>query len=308
MKRLLSRHPAWMGAAVISLFACSMALASTNAWYGGGSYDGYYESRITGAADYPRVHNAAGATNVTAASAFLNGMLVSTGSAPAQVTVYWALDDGARDVAAWAAAAGAGSHTFGDFGEVTLFDSLSHEIAVSEGLFYRYRFFATNTAGETSWAPETAVFQVPAPPAVSTGLGAGVGFATATLNGELTDGIEATIEVHWAATPAGVEPEAWTTVVVGSRTVAGTLDAPNPFRVSIDGLTPVTPYAYRVHAENDYGKIDSPWVEFVTHAADFITTLDLGWSGGGTHDGYYRQTLTDFPLPGFTGGTLIMIR
>ncbi|MEM7397238.1 MAG: LamG-like jellyroll fold domain-containing protein, partial [Verrucomicrobiota bacterium] len=50
----------------------------------------------------PIVDNAGGATGVTAGSAFMNGTLVATGSAPATVAVYWGLTDGGADPAAWA--------------------------------------------------------------------------------------------------------------------------------------------------------------------------------------------------------------
>lgn len=306
MQRSRDRHSVWMGAAVISLFACSIASAT---WYQGGSHDGYYDSWITGVADYPQVNNDAGATNVTDTSAFLNGTLVSTGSAPAQVTVYWARENGGRDTAAWDAADGADSHTFGAFGDVAPFDPLTHEIVVSAEQTYHYRFFATNTAGETSWAPETATFLTPAPPAVSTGPGAGVGFDVAVLSGELTGGVEAAVEFHWAETPTGIAPETWTTIDMGQRKVEpGDLDDPNPFSTFIDSLSPETNHAYRVYAENEFGTDTSEWVEFETHPTDFITTPDLGWFHGGEDDGYYNLKVHDFPLPGFTGGSLLIVR
>ena len=281
---------------------------ATNAWFSGGTHDGYFESRIAGIPDYPRVHNANGATNITLTSAFLNGMLVSDGGAPARVTVFWALEDGGCDVNAWQTAEGADSHVFGDFDEVAPFDPLTRQISVQEGRCYYYRFYAENTADEASWALESEMFLVPSGPVVSTGFGAGVGFISATLNGELTAGIEAEMELHWAETPAGVEPGEWTTIDLGQRTVAGTLEAPNPFRVALEGLSPETGYAYRLRAENIYGVAFSPWVWFATHPADFITTADLGWTGGGFYDGYDFWALDNMLLPGPAPGTVIIFR
>ena len=275
----------WLLAAttVVGLTLAPQAVTAANAWYGGGWYDGYDGARALGVPGYPQVHNAVGATNVTDTGATLTGMLISTGSAPAEVWVYWAREDGGKDVAAWAVADGADSH---NFGSVELFALLSHEITVDPGEYYYYRFFATNDVGETRWALETFVFLTPAPPAVSTGPGAGVGIDTAGLHVELTAGIEAQVWVDWGVADWEQPPGAPTTVDMGNRTVAGTPEVPNPYRQRIEGLIASTSYAYRIRAENEFGMVESAWVWFVTHPEDFMTTTDMAWFGGGYYDGY----------------------
>lgn len=301
----------WIDTRFLAVFAAGVMLGIlplAAAWYGGGAFDGYDQVRGTAAPDYPQVHNATGAIHVTEFSATLTGMLTATGSAPARVVVYWSQSDGGRDAAAWSTAPGGHHHEFGSYGDVALFDSLSLDIAVTQGKTYYYRFFATNTAGESGWAPESAVFATPSPPAVSTGAGAGAGITAAVLNGALTAGIEADLWLDWGKTGWEVPPASYATFDLGRRSEAGTLDLPNPFRITLDDLTAETTYAYRIRADNEFGQTTSPWVWFTTRPANFIITPDIGWSGGGAFDGYDRQSTEDASLPGFQGGTLMMLR
>jgi len=294
----------WAALTVVGLTLTPQAATATNAWFGGGYYDGYNGARGLGAPDYPQVNNAMGATNVTETNAFLTGMLVSTGAPPAEVRAFWARADGGKDVAAWAAAPGAGSRNFGSVG---LFELLSHEIAVDPGEYYYYRFFATNAAGQTGWAFETVSFLTPAPPAVSTGPGAGVGITTAGLHVELTAGIAAQVWLDWGTADLGQPPGVTNTVDLGVRTVAGTPEVPNPHRYRLEGLTASTTYAYRIRAENDFGTAESDWVWFVTNPTDFITTEDLAWYGGGYYDGYdWNEDL--LILDRSIRGTIIYVR
>ena len=303
----------WLLAAttVAGLMIAPQAVTATNVWYGGGTHDGYYGVRGGGAPDYPQVNNAVGATNVTAANAFLTGTLVATGGAPAKVVVYWAKADGGTDVAVWETADGGDSHEFGDFGEVELFTLLSLQITVDADSDYYYRFYAINEVGQTGWAYETAVFQTPAPPVVITGPGAFPGMTVAVLNGELTAGVSAEIEIHWGQAASGQTPDNTTTNNMGTITQDGTLEKPNPFEEKITGLSPGTGYAYRIWAENQYGDDETDWVWFST----FPEPLDFspahgqtGWYGGGPYDGYSFWTLEDSPLPGSGRGTLLYIR
>lgn len=279
-------------------------VTAAEAWFGGGWYDGYDNARAHGAAGHPQVHNDVGATNVTPTAASLTGMLIAGGSAPATVQLFWARSDGGKDAAVWAAAPGAGFH---DFGQVAPFAPLSHTITVEPGATYYYRFFAANTAAESGWAPLTTSFQVLASPLVSTGLGAGVGITTAVLHLELTAGNEAQVWLDWGATVAGVAPAEYTTIALGLHTVAGTPEVPNPYRQRIEGLTGSTTYAYRVCAANSYGEVTSDWVWFTTNPANFITTADQAWYGGGTHDGYDWDAAM-LALKKMIRGTLLKIR
>lgn len=299
---------------LVCLFAIAAAVlgaadvfAQSMAWFGGGGYDGFDDDRIAGPPDYPRIHNSGGASNVTPVYAFLNGMLTATGTAPARVFVFWGLEDGGTNTGAWAT-----HHAFGDFGDTPLFEPLTHEIAVTPDLFYYYRFFATNEAGETGWALASSSFQVPAPPVVTTDTGAGAGIQDAVLRGKLVAGTEATVWIGWGGpTSPEAEPAVWTAVSMGIRTVACTVQAPNPFQHTLSGLAPSTTYAYRVWAENTYGAATSPCVWFATAPLplDFtVLTNQEAWFGGGSYDGYDGVIRTGIPCPGTLPGTLILIK
>ncbi len=294
-------------ATVAAVTGCVNAGAQSAAWFGGGGYDGFDEDRIAGPPDYPRVHNRDGDTNVTPVHAFLNGMLTATGGAPARVFVFWGNSDGGTNTGAWAT-----NHAFGGFGDTALFEPLTREIAVTPDLFYYYRFFATNEAGETGWAIDSVSFQAPGPPSVTTDTGAGAGIRDAVLRGKLLAGIEAAVWMDWGGpTGPGAEPPAWTVVSMGTRTVAGTVQAPNPFQHLLTGLTPSTTYVYRVRAENNYGATTSPCVWFATAPPprDFTAlTNQSAWTGGGSYDGYDGVIRAGIPCPGMPAGALILVR
>lgn len=113
--------------------------------------------------------------------------------------------------------------------------------------------------------------------------------------------------LDWGATVAGVAPAEYTTIALGLHTVAGTPEVPNPYRQRIEGLTGSTTYAYRVCAANSYGEVTSDWVWFTTNPANFITTADQAWYGGGTHDGYDWDAAM-LALKKMIRGTLLKIR
>lgn len=196
-------------------FVASRALAT---WYGGGSFDGYDEAVGGGVANQPQISNAIGATNVTDSGAWLTGMLLHTGSAPARVMIYWGNTDGTTDSSAW-------EHHH-DFGSVAPFALLNHFIALDPGQTYYYRVYATNTAGESAWAyPASECFVSPAPPVIGNGNGIVYGRSSAVMNGMLVAGLSADITIFW-----GTEPNAWSsTNSMGRRTVGGTDFFPNPF-------------------------------------------------------------------------------
>ena len=294
---------------VFSALVLALTTASAPAaWFGGGSYDGFELRFGSGVPGFPQVHNDVGATNVMASSAWLTGMLMADGGAPVRVTVFWAREDGGTSVAAWTAAEGGDNHLFGDYGSVQPFTPLSHQISVLEGSDYYYRYFATNTTGETGWSPLTATFRTPAPPTITNGAGAAVGVTAAVLNGALTSGLEAQVWLEHAQTAFGVEPVVTTTLDLGVRTVAGTLEVPNPFRITLSNLSPATGYAYRLKTQNAFGNAVTEWVWFTTHPNGMATSSDLGWSGGGSYDGYDMNRVFEIRMPGLGNATWLIIR
>ncbi len=140
-------------------------------------------------------------------SATLNGMLVSTGTAPATVTVYWGLSDGGADAAGWGRT-NVLAGVPGD-GEALAFDVE----ALEPGTTYYYRFFAESAVGP-AWAAATASFATKAPLPIMENAAAGataVTLASATLNGVLvsTGVLQTAVSVYWGPVDGGVDPAAW---------------------------------------------------------------------------------------------------
>ena len=112
----------------------------------------------------PAVANGAGATNVLAASATLNGNLLATGGVSTTVSIFWGLADGGTDSAAWNQRADLGARSAGSF--------ITNVSGLVAGGFYYYRCRAQNANGET-WSGPTVSFialpgAVPPAPIVST--------------------------------------------------------------------------------------------------------------------------------------------
>lgn len=111
----------------------------------------------------PALANGAGATNVLAASATLNGNLLATGGATTTVSIFWGMADGGTDSAAWSQRADLGARSAGSFST-----GISGLVA---GGFYYFRCRSQNAFGET-WSSPTVSFialpgAVPPAPAVS---------------------------------------------------------------------------------------------------------------------------------------------
>ncbi len=255
-------------ALALAAVVLSGRLPAATAWFSGGSYDGYETASDLGAMDLPQVNNAGGATGVTAVSAWLNGTLLESGGAPAEVYVFWGPADGETNRQAWAHGT--------NFGFVAEWALLSTNVSLSPNSTCHYRFYATNTLGEEGWAAASAAFDVPGPPGVTAGMGAlPVGRTTATLNGALTAGDSAAVSIHW-----GLDGQAWSHTNTFGELGQGA------FRLRLDGLVPGTAYAYQVYATNGYG-------EHATAPVPFATVADLAWSGGGSYDGFDRNTIED---------------
>lgn len=103
------------------------------------------------------------ATSVTTNSAVCNGLLVSSGSSAATVTLYWGTTDGGDNPAAWANNLSLGTPAAG-----ALATTIS---GLAGGTTYYYRHFASNTEGDV-WSNCSTSFQtlipqtVTAPPGV----------------------------------------------------------------------------------------------------------------------------------------------
>jgi len=200
----------------------------------------------------PIVNNANGATNVQGDNAWLNGTLVSTGVAPASVSVYWGTNDGVFVKSAWG--------NTNDFGLCTNGQALTTNVVLSPGTTYYYRFYATNTAGYDEWA-DLSTFSTPdtVPPEVTTNTGAtAVEKTTATLNGLLTAGGTAEATIYW-----GQDTNAW----ANTNTFAEDVVQDIPFSANITGLSPGTTYYYMCYATNVNGDAYSEIASFPTKPA-----------------------------------------
>ena len=228
----------------------------------------------------PAVNNAGGATTVRPDNAWLNGTLTETGMAAAAVSVYWGPTDGVTNKTAW-------SNQI-DFG-VSGIGNLSTNIqSLISNTRYYYRFYATNTAGYDAWAIASTNFLTPTPPNVSTGVGAtAVGVDQATLNGDLTAGVSATVVMYW-----GQDTNNWSTNAnLGVR-------AQGPFSTTALNLQDATLYYYRCYATNAGGEAWSA-------IASFTTSPRPRRYYGGSFDGFDRcdaQRVLGLPVVNNAGG------
>ncbi len=257
---------------LVHMFLTGMRLQASTAWFGGGSYDGYDGMNAGAGMASLQLNNAGGATNISSTSAYLNGMLLYGGGAPASVTVYWGKSDGGTN----------GNWTYNhSFGVVAERVPLTHQATLDPGSTYFYRFYAHNTASDTGWSPSSSTFATPTSPVVVAGLGAlPVGRDSATLNGELVAGLSAGIEFSWGSDPDPGNWEPGDVVSLGNRPEGS-------FRVTVSGLMPGMTYYYRIRADNGYG------VGVLDPLVEFTTVSGLAWFGGGSYDGFDQQSFLD---------------
>ncbi len=256
--------------------------ASDTGGFSGGAYDGYDQMADRHKLDFPQVRNAAvGATNVTIESAWLNGMLLSTGSVSiSAVRVYYGQSDGVTNINAWDQ-----NHTFFGVDELT---PLTVQVDVDSGSTYFYRFYAIDTNDREGWASSSVEFLTPSAPAVTSAAAAPVGRASATLNGALSAGLTADITFHW-----GTDTNSWDhTNNIGLRDEG-------PLTLPVAGLDPGQTYSFQIAATNAYGADESDILEFTTASA-------TGGFSGGAYDGFDHVTGDD--LTAAAAGSLILLR
>jgi hypothetical protein len=239
------------------LLSCPLLAQS----YRGGRYDGVDRYAAPCRMGHPVVINLA-ATNVIPSSVFLNGMLLSTGTADTAVYAYWGTTDGGTNQGSWSNAV--------DFGVCPECQTLTTNVSVNANTTYFYRFYATNAAGDDAWAVASASLTPPGPPVVGTGMGAmPVGFSSAGLNANLVLGGTATVTIYWGATT-----NSW-----ANTNSVGSLSQGRAAHVAVSGLTPASVYYYRGYGTNTYGE---GW----SGVTSFTTTVSLAVSCGGPYDGY----------------------
>jgi hypothetical protein len=189
------------------------------------------------------------ASGISYTYATLNGSLLSTGTAPTAVWVYWGLTDGTNDKAAWTTNTSLGVMATNTLALATNLTGLL------SGTNYYYRFYASNAVGET-WAVPTVSFLTPAAsPTISNAVfgATNVTLTSACLNGYLvaTGTSPTAVSVYWGPSDAGTNAgAAW----------AYTNDLPGYASVGPVSATVSPPlsnawYYYRFTAQNSGGRV-----------------------------------------------------
>jgi hypothetical protein len=189
----------------------------------------------------PYVDNADGATDITPASATLNGNVTSTGGAPTTVVIYWGPTDGDIDAAAWSNSINMGVLSTGSFS--------SGLTGLTPNTVYYYRCRASNAAG-IAWAPASTNFVARTAPSIDNAVGAsGITAGSAILNGNVisTGGAPTTVVIYWGPTDGNNDSAAWSNSIDMGVISAGL------YASGVSGLTTNTTYYYRCWASNAAG-------------------------------------------------------
>jgi uncharacterized protein YjiK len=204
------------------------------------------------------INNAA--SDITVESASFNGTMISTGEAPADVTLYWGETDGGTAISAWA-----NTNTFGVHAGPVPGLLTTNITGLSAETTYYYRFYATNALGPFMASPARSFQTHPHRPVVENRAATGVDAVSASLNGALLSEGSAPAEtvVFWGLADGGTVISNWTdSHAFGTNT----LEVPVDLNIDIDELIPKTAYYYRFYATNDFG---AAWAD---STESFVTT------------------------------------
>ncbi|MDD4869525.1 MAG: DUF2341 domain-containing protein, partial [Kiritimatiellae bacterium] len=97
----------------------------------------------------PVIDNSGSTNSVTMSSAYIDGYLSSTGGASTSVSVYWGTTDGGTNIGAW--------DNVINFGLSSVGPLSTNVTGLANGTTYYYRYYATNSFGE-SWAASSTAF------------------------------------------------------------------------------------------------------------------------------------------------------
>jgi hypothetical protein len=210
----------------------------------------------------PVISNGVGATNVQATTAWLNGVLVSTGTSQAAWGVVWGTNNPGLTRDGWL---GGGATELGAADSANLTNTtLATGLAVNQTYYYTY--WATNAAGTNVAAARS--FTTSGPPSVDIASGAtNIGVGVATLAGYLssTGSLPTEVYVYW-----GPSTNAWAnTNSLGFRGVGA-------FSLNLSNLLYGVRYYYQCYAVNSYA---GQW----TATTNFMTLVPTGqgtWAAG----------------------------
>jgi len=208
--------------------------------------------------------------NVSAQSADVVGSLITNGLSAATVYLCYATNDCTTNVANWAAL---GTLTnVGTFTSGAVFTNTLSGLAPNTS--YYWNLMASNAEGvawgATAGSPSFKTF---GPPAVNNGVGAtGVSYFQATLNGNLTNGVNAHIYAY-----LGTQDGVWTITNDFATINEGS------FSNTVVGLSPATTYYYAFYATNAYGSaLATPSASFTTFTNHtyYVTSTGNGNASG----------------------------
>jgi hypothetical protein len=152
---------------------------------------------------------------------------------------------------------------------------------------YYYRVVATNSAG-TTFGNEQSFTTLAAPPTATTDPATNVTDGGATLNGTVNaNGSSTSVAFAWGTTAGGPYPN---TATATPDTVTGTSDT--PVSAVLGGLTPNTPYYYRVAATNAAGTVNGGEQSFTTTALPITTAAITGTPHPGCPSDFFSGQAT----------------
>ena len=212
--------------------------------------------------------------NLSNTSVDVTGTLTTNGSSPATVYLYWNTTDGTNNASAWLTGGSVSNlgHAFAS--GATFTNTLT---GLSNNTKYYWNYSASNDSG-TAWAATygSPSFKTMGPPAVNNGIGPGaVGLTTATLNGNLTNGVQAGVHIFW-----GPDSNNW-----ANTNDFGLLAEGTTFSTNLTGLSQNTSYYYQCQATNAYGTAWSDVTNFTTYLYQggyFVTPTGAGAMNGAT--------------------------
>ena len=203
----------------------------------------HYNAAQAAPAGSPTVTNSA-ATNITATSARLGGMVTDPGTSPPAVTVYYGNDDAGSSLVAWDSSISAGPQT----GAFTV--DVSGLAANTQHFF---RCYAQNASGG-NWASPSLTFTTPSgPPAVQNVAATNVLATSATIGATVTatGGSTTTVTLFYGTADAGTTAASWqSSVPLGAQT--GTA------ATNLTGLATAATYHFRARATNRSGTVWAP--------------------------------------------------
>ncbi|MEI6970749.1 MAG: glycine-rich domain-containing protein [bacterium] len=241
-----------------------VGLATTTRYYyrycASNSYGVGWSAAISFSTFGPPAVSSLAATNVQKTSAWLNGSLDNTGGTSTTVRVYWGTNDPGPVYSDWL-----GTNDLGSTVVAGVRTCLAGPLL--PGRTYYYRYYATNTFGET-WSVVTN-FQTVGTPDVTTLGATNILNTSAWLNGTMVSngGAPATVVVYWATNDLYPSYTGW----LGTNAFAPDTEGPRTWKA--DGLVVDTVYYYRYYATNAFGETWGGVANFRTYGPPVVSTV-----------------------------------